>query len=39
MHLVNDTLYARDAWSNIHDYYQPLNSMLEEALIGNIRTY
>ena len=21
MHLVNDTLYARDAWSNLRDYY------------------
>ena len=39
MHLVNDTLYARDAWSNLRDYYQPLNSMLAEALIGDIRAY
>jgi hypothetical protein len=39
MHLVNDTLYACDAWSNLRDYYQPLNSMLANALIGDICAY
>ena len=39
MHLINDTLYAPDAWSNLCNYYQPLNSMLADTLIGNLRAY
>ena len=39
MHLVNDTLYACEAWSNLRDYYQPLNSMLADALIGDLHAY
>lgn len=39
MHLINDTLYAHEAWSNLHDYYQPLNSMLADALIGDLHAY
>ena len=39
MHAVKGIIYAREAWNNLRDLYQPLNSMLAEVSLGNFHSY
>jgi hypothetical protein len=39
MHAVKGIIYAREAWNNLRDLYQPLNSMLAEVSLGDLHSY
>ena len=39
MHIVDGVLYACEAWTNLRDYYQPLNSILADTLVGDLHAY
>jgi hypothetical protein len=39
LHLVQDAIYARQAWESLRSYYQPHNSLRAASIKGQIMTY